>query len=139
MKALLISFILAFPFFVFSNGNESDGFGNINGLVTTSDGQPAAYVSVQVENSGKGTVTDKRGNFEIKKIKPGKYTLIVSLLNYTQRDTTIEIKENDTLPLKIFTSADPGGINRSDCTCKPGSKIRGIKNIRNIAPKPSTK
>ena len=87
MKAQLFFFFLIFPFFVFAQDNKS-GFGTIGGTILTADGQGTPYVSVWIKNTGKGTITDDKGNFEIKKIKPGTYilgilyqdTLIVQLL-----------------------------------------------------------
>ncbi len=53
MKLLVLFYLLIFPFFVSVNGNENDGFGNIKGIVSTIDGQPAAYVTVLIKNTGK--------------------------------------------------------------------------------------
>ena len=99
---LPIHFILLIsPFFVFANGNQITGYGIISGTISTADGQPAAYVDVLIKNTGKGTITDAKGNFEIKKIKPGTYILIVSLLDYTESEITVNIKENETTLINI--------------------------------------
>ena len=76
MKLLFYIILALLPFLVFGN-NENDNHGSITGRVVTSDGHPAAYVSVVLKNTGKGTITDDTGNFEIKKIKPGKVHAVV--------------------------------------------------------------
>jgi iron complex outermembrane receptor protein len=45
--------------------------GSIKGTVKTSDGKPAAFVSVGLTHTNKGTTTDDNGNFIITNIKPG--------------------------------------------------------------------
>jgi len=90
---------LILPFYVFSNGSENNGI--ISGSVSTADGQPAAYVSVLLKNTAKGTVTDEKGNFEIGKIKPGKYILLFSLLGYSDTAIAVEVKPNEITFLKI--------------------------------------
>lgn len=95
---LTILILIIFPALLF--GQKSDS-GNLKGKITTSDNQPAEYVSVQIKNSPIGTTTDKIGNFEIGKIKTGEYVILISLLGYSDQDTTIIIKQNETVDLKI--------------------------------------
>ena len=92
MKLFMHFCLLVFPLFVFAMGKENIGFGVIKGTVSTMDGQPAAYVTVLIKNTGKGTITDTKGNFEIKKIKAGSYILIISLLDYTDSEMSVEVK-----------------------------------------------
>ncbi|MEX6689555.1 TonB-dependent receptor [Danxiaibacter flavus] len=92
MKLFLIPFLLLLPSYVFSNENN----GTIRGTVSTSDGMPAAFVSVRIENSGKGDITDDQGNFEIKKLSPGNCILRFSLLGYVDSTINVHIKQNET-------------------------------------------
>jgi iron complex outermembrane receptor protein len=52
----------------------------LSGNIKTSDGKPAAYVSVQLIEINRGTLTDANGTYSIERIKPGKYTLKLSLI-----------------------------------------------------------
>ena len=79
------------PFYVFSGENN----GIVRGTVTTADSKPAASVSVEIKNSTKGAITDDKGNFEIKKIKPGHYALSFSLLGYSDTSINVDIKPNE--------------------------------------------
>ena len=58
VKLLLFISMLSFPLYVFPQTNTGNGFGTIKGKISTSDGEPAEFVSVMVKNSGVGTVTD---------------------------------------------------------------------------------
>lgn len=73
----------------------------IEGTIVTADGQPAAYVSILIKNSTTGTVADEKGNFEIRKIKPGEYILHISLLRYSELEIRVTVKQNETVNLKI--------------------------------------
>jgi iron complex outermembrane receptor protein len=78
MNAILISFLLVFPLFIIGQANKNS-LGIIRGTVLTADGQVASNVSVSIKNTGKGTITDINGNFEIRNINPGIYSLSILL------------------------------------------------------------
>src|SRR4030095_2689018 len=100
MKPLL--FLLAFiiPLFAFTQQGRT-GYGAIKGIVLTSDGQPAQYVSITMENTREGTTTDEGGNFELKKIRPGIYILDISLMGHFDTSMTVEVLNNETVVLKV--------------------------------------
>jgi iron complex outermembrane recepter protein len=54
--------------------------GVISGQITTVDNRPAAYVSVSLAEANRFTLTDENGNFSIKNLKAGVYTLTVSMI-----------------------------------------------------------
>jgi len=56
---------------------------------------------VQIKNSTRGTITDENGNFEITKIRPGEFVIHISLSGHVDRDTTVIIKQNETIDLNI--------------------------------------
>jgi len=61
--------------------DEVEKNGSIRGHVQTSDGKPAAFVSVGILNFNKATMTDNDGNYHLGGIKPGNYTLKVSFVS----------------------------------------------------------
>lgn len=66
--------------------------GTIKGTITTNDGQPAPYVTIQVKDKNRGAVTDEHGNYTFRRMQPGQYILQVSLIGFTssERDVTVE-------------------------------------------------
>jgi iron complex outermembrane receptor protein len=64
--------------------NTKDNNGTIKGTITTSDGNPAAFVTVRVKNGRWGDVTNEQGQYTIKNIKPGAWTIIVTNLAAAQ-------------------------------------------------------
>ncbi|MBS0029223.1 TonB-dependent siderophore receptor [Chitinophaga sp. 22321] len=52
--------------------------GTIKGKISSADGQPAAFVTIGLKDTKKGTLTDENGQFTIKNVKPGSQTLVIS-------------------------------------------------------------
>lgn len=70
--------------------------GSVQGTIKTSDGNEAEYVNVTIEGSSKGTVADRKGNFEIKHLQPGSYTLVASYIGLESQGKSVEVKSGET-------------------------------------------
>jgi len=77
--------------------NEPLQNGNIKGTIQTSDGTPAESVSVGIKGTSIVTVSDKSGKYEIKKMKPGVYTLVVSFTGLATKEISVEVKSGETV------------------------------------------
>ncbi|WP_431293822.1 carboxypeptidase-like regulatory domain-containing protein [Pedobacter sp. P26] len=71
IKLSSLTFILIFTSII----SLAQQFSTISGTITTSDGKPAAYVSVGLKGKGIGNVTNDKGIFEIQRVKPGSYII----------------------------------------------------------------
>lgn len=69
--------------------------GSVGGTIKTSDGNPGQYVNVSIEGTSKGTVADRTGNFEIRNLSPGNYTLIASFVGLESQKKQVEIKAGE--------------------------------------------
>jgi len=67
----------------------------ITGKVTTSDGHAAEAVSITIQGTGKGALTDKDGHYEIRNMKPGTYRLTASLVGLEKQEQTVELKAGE--------------------------------------------
>jgi len=56
----------------------------VQGKITTTKLEPLAFVSVQVRDMRKGTITKEDGTYELN-LEPGKYDLIISMIGYTSQ------------------------------------------------------
>lgn len=74
--------------------NEDPG-GSIKGTIRTADNKPAAFVTIQIKENKKATMTDENGSFTFKKLNPGKYTLQITLVGYRSEEKTVEILQNE--------------------------------------------
>ncbi|HEX7846617.1 MAG TPA: TonB-dependent receptor, partial [Chitinophagaceae bacterium] len=92
MKGLLLLLLLSFSIYSFSQVNP---YGSIRGLVLTSDDKPAGAVTVIIKNTSNGVSTNDDGSFEFKKIKPGKYVIILSFTGFENKEMDIEVKPGE--------------------------------------------
>jgi iron complex outermembrane receptor protein len=99
IRLFCITFFLTFTS-LFSFAQQ---FSIISGTVTTSDGKPAAYISVGLKGKGLGNVTNEKGIFEIQRVKPGSYTLRVSAVGIQniEKPVVITAGENKTVDFVI--------------------------------------
>lgn len=98
----LFSISILFSFLsVFAQQNH----GKIKGIITTSDGDPAAGVNIILKNTKYGTVSNDDGTFEFNKVRANSYILQVSLNGYETSETALNVTENETtsinIPLKV--------------------------------------
>jgi len=87
---------------VFAN-EEEDQFAQIKGKVTTTEGRPAPYVTVQVKGLNKGAVTDENGEFTIRRLPAGTYTLHITLVGFTtiEKEVTTETGKTTTVAFTL--------------------------------------
>lgn len=75
--------------------------GAIKGHIITSDGRPAAWVTVVLKGTKKTVTTDEKGNFILKNIKAGSYELEVSLVGYESSLKSVVVDDNQTTTVEI--------------------------------------
>ena len=84
--------------------------GSVNGQIRTTDGQPAAAVTINITENGKFTVTDEQGRFSISNLKDGIYTLEISMVGLKTQSKTIEIKNGQATTIEIALSENAGQL-----------------------------
>ncbi|NML65540.1 TonB-dependent receptor [Hymenobacter sp. RP-2-7] len=67
------------------------GTGTIRGVIKTSDGQPAAFVSVGIAKLGKGANTAEDGTFVLTGVEPGTHLLQVSFVGLQPQQQTVTV------------------------------------------------
>lgn len=65
--------------------------GTIKGHIKSSDGQSAEAIAVTIEKTNKGAVTNQLGEYEIKNVKPGTYTLTISTMGIADTKETVTV------------------------------------------------
>lgn len=74
--------------------------GNVSGRVSSSE-EPLPFAAVGLEGTTYGTTTDAQGNFEIKNIPAGSYTLKVRSTGFRTYSQDIEVKSNTPASFQI--------------------------------------
>jgi iron complex outermembrane receptor protein len=87
--------------------NQSRAGGSIIGRVT-SDGEPLAGVNVLLQGTVRGTISNIRGEFSVKDVQQGEYTVLFSLVGYekTNRPKVI-VTDGDETRLEIEMISSP--------------------------------
>ena len=78
--------------------------GSVSGTIKTSDGNPAAYVSVGLKNTGKTTQTDEKGNFLIKNVAPGSYIIKISAIGVSVQEKQVAVTANQVSQITFSTT-----------------------------------
>lgn len=86
--------------------NETKGI--IKGAVTTSDGKPAAGVTIMLKGLKKATVTGEDGTFILRNIAAGNYEIEITFIGHAPLIQTVTVESNKTtnvnLQLKLSQS-----------------------------------
>jgi iron complex outermembrane receptor protein len=72
------------------------GKGHIKGIVTTSEGKPAAHVSVALTGTSRKTVTADDGAFILRDITAGNYEIQTSLVGYQRQIQNVTVEAGKT-------------------------------------------
>src|SRR5687768_7820902 len=72
--------------------NEDDQkFGSIKGRITTADGSVAPYVSVILKGTSFGAITDEDGQYQIRRVPAGDYTIVVSAVGLYPKEKEVRV------------------------------------------------
>jgi hypothetical protein len=80
----------------------------LKGRIRTRDGQPAAYVNVALKETAKGTTTNEKGDYWLKNVPAGSYTVVTSSVG-------------------LRTQEIPNWIRSSMSMCRFPSKVSRLK------------
>jgi iron complex outermembrane recepter protein len=83
-------------------------YGTLVGKVTDSEGKPAEYVAIKLNETRKGVNTNEKGEFKMENIPANNYTLIASFVGFKTLEKTINIEANKTtsLALELFENTE---------------------------------
>ncbi len=99
-----ISLLFGLLAFIWQAGAQSPK-GTIEGVVTTSDGAFAPYVTIQLKGEKQTVVTSPEGKFILPDIPEGSYTLLATLVGHTPVEKNIQVEAGKTLSLSLQVKA----------------------------------
>lgn len=90
---------------------KQGGF-SIQGVVIDEKGKlPVANCTVIIKGSRFGVFTNESGYFSIDSLRPGKYTLQVSLVGYQTRDVEVDVSNNNAFNLQVSLEVASSELN----------------------------
>ena len=114
MRKLGIIALVLFSLDAFSQNNlsspipetaQSEIFsGIVSGQIKTTDGQPAASVTVSIIENNKYAITDEQGRFSIRNLKDGTYTLEIKMVGLKPESRVVEIRNGGMETVSIVLS-----------------------------------
>lgn len=75
--------------------------GSIKGQVTSVTDAPIGFASVTLLNKNTGTRTTNNGQYELRNLAPGQYTVVFSSLGYQKQQFSADVKANDVTVLNV--------------------------------------
>lgn len=100
LQQLSILLLLVLSIHVLANDPE-EGNGIIKGKITTADGQPAAFVTIQFKGLKRTAVTGEDGTFAVRNLPAGTYELEISLAGYETTTKTVIVSDKETIAVSI--------------------------------------
>lgn len=126
-KRLNILFLFFFIFVsvtVFAD-DPKEATGIIKGKLTTSDGKPAASVTVQLKGTKKYTTTNDDGTFTLRS-QPGEYTIQVSLVGYETVTQNVTVEDNKAVNIFLQLKVSEQQLNEVVVSSKRNKYIKDI-------------
>ncbi|MGO4770640.1 TonB-dependent siderophore receptor [Flavobacterium sp. W22_SRS_FK3] len=92
---------IIFSFLILATNTFAQKNRKLKGVITTSDGNPAADVNVILKNTKYSTITNKDGAFEFNRVKTNSCILQISLAGYETLEKEVTLSENDITVLNL--------------------------------------
>lgn len=109
MKFKLTFTVLSFCFFLMTGTTIwAQEKASIKGQVTLNNNESPDNISVILKGTRLGTITDEQGNYKIKNIKPGTYTIKISGVGFNtiEKKTTVNEGEELTQNFTLITNSE---------------------------------
>ena len=102
LKTILLKTILVCSFFLISLSLCAQGRGAaaVWGKITSADGQPVGYATVQLKGTGYGCATDERGAYRFT-APAGRYVLAVSAVGYAPAERSVTLSSGGELKVDV--------------------------------------
>jgi len=130
---ILKELLLSFSFILLTHNAVAHQLGSIAGkLINTNTGNEISFANIIIDKSMIGTSTDFHGNFQIRDIEAGHYTLVFSHLGYKTQMISLQVSQNKTT--NIMVKMEPTAFDMDDLTitAKRPFSIASSQAIRKI-------
>ncbi|MCR5860888.1 TonB-dependent receptor [Flavobacterium sp. J372] len=100
-KKLLFCLLFLIPVMMLAQSR-----GSISGTIILSDNSAAENITVALKNTVYSTVSNESGQYELKNVKPGTYTIRISSIGITTVEEIITIAEGESVKRDFTLSAN---------------------------------
>ncbi|WP_412466373.1 TonB-dependent siderophore receptor [Pedobacter sp. KLB.chiD] len=128
IKTIGLTFLLS----ILSIFSFAQQFGTIKGKVSTSNGKPAAFISIGLKGKGLGATSDEDGSYTINRVKAGTYTIKASAVGIDPSEKNVTITAGQTLQVdftlkendQVLEEVIVAGINKKYKVSLPSATLR---------------
>ncbi|SKA32460.1 iron complex outermembrane recepter protein [Chitinophaga eiseniae] len=85
--------------------------GVIKGKINTADGEPAAFVTIGLKDTKRGTISNEDGTFTVKNVKPGVYTLVISCTGCEPIQKTVTVAPDQSVEIHLDLANTASQLN----------------------------
>ncbi len=104
--------------------------GSIRGIVYDGNShKPLEGVSIYIKAIDQSAVTDVFGKFFLKNIEPGRYTLAISHLGYTNTDEVIKVEDGITTDINFNLTASPVEMKAVSVNAKKNLNLSSVSGL----------
>lgn len=75
--------------------------GTIKGKITTSDGKPAAYVTVRIDRTEWGAMSNDRGEYVLRRVQPGNWIVEISAVGLATQQKAIGLAAGENIEVNF--------------------------------------
>lgn len=102
--------------------------GAIRGHISDAEtGDPLQGVTVRVQNRPWGTYTGRGGDFLLRSIPTGSYTLLISLIGYEVQQIPVTIRDNDTTNIAVQLVSQP--LQTGEIVVSASKRIQAVQDV----------
>jgi len=85
--------------------------GSVRGRVYTSDRKPAPFVSISVKGTNKGTVSTEEGNFTLRHLPAGEYTLVATFVGLQPQEQSVTVTAGQSADIQFALAETARQLN----------------------------
>ncbi len=105
--------------------------GGVYGMVKTSDGKPAPYVTVEIVGL-RAIQADFQGNYIIKDVEEGNYTITASYIGFTTQKKQLNISGMENIQINFTLSENSNDLNEIEINGRKKNKF-AVKKSETVA------
>lgn len=104
----------------------------ISGIVTTSDGKPAPYITVSLKGKGISYITDENGKYSISRVKAGAYIIKTSAIGLKSEEKNITVTAGQEITVNFSLAENQDQLKEVNIISRKTNRF-GIKPSEYVA------
>lgn len=132
LKIKSLSLLLLLSIYAFTQNNTV-----IKGQITNTKNEVIPFAHVSFEDNGKGVSADESGRFEIKSIKKGKRSIIISAIGYKKFKKEVNVNSTSTIYLEVQLEETSTEIERVEVFGERNKQPEKLAVLTRLPLKPS--